>query len=359
MKILIWGTGKLCERYLSQGEIDNNDIIGYVQSTRTEQLFKGKTVYLPEEVSTLEYDYIFVLVARFTNEIRDIAFSNNIDIDRMVFYDTLSWIDGHSYTDDYYIKKVLNKELCNSEEEKIKQTFPKLYSMIENNRTFSDLSIATFANGMDLIDGDKVIYSSNFDKMTDYMDYFRFRTFEFVARDIKERKIEGSCAEVGVFRGDFSKYINKLFPEKTLFLFDTFEGFDANEIDKEISSGLTTEEARTAFNDTSIEFVKNVLPYPEKCIFRKGYFPETAEGLEKEKYAFVSIDVDLEDSIYAGLEYFYPRMSMGGVIFVHDYNNRFYFGVKKAIRRYEEHIGHSLWGLPIADQGGTLIIRKI
>lgn len=46
------------------------------------------------------------------------------------------------------------------------------------------------------------------------------------------------------------------------------------------------------------------------------------------------------------------------MIFCHDYNNRMYFGVKKAIDRYEKEIGAKLKKVPIADQGGTLIIMK-
>ena len=32
----------------------------------------------------------------------------------------------------------------------------------------------------------------------------------------------------------------------------------------------------------------------------------------------------IENSIYEGLKYFYPRLSLGGYIFVHDYNSSLY-----------------------------------
>lgn len=75
-------------------------------------------------------------------------------------------------------------------------------------------------------------------------------------------------------------------------------------------------------------------------------------------YAFVSIDVDFEISILAGMRYFYPRLASGGVIFVHDYNNRFLEGVKQAIKSFEEEMGLCLRKVPLADEGGTLVILK-
>ena len=48
------------------------------------------------------------------------------------------------------------------------------------------------------------------------------------------------------------------------------------------------------------------------ALIKKGLFPDTTIGLENNTYAFVSIDVDLEKSIYNSLEYFYPRLNCGG-----------------------------------------------
>lgn len=78
----------------------------------------------------------------------------------------------------------------------------------------------------------------------------------------------------------------------------------------------------------------------------------------RELYAFVSIDVDFEDSIYEGLRFFYPRMNDRGVIFLHDYNSAFLSGVKSALKRYEQELGFLLRKIPLADRAGTLAIVK-
>lgn len=354
MIIYIWGTGKVADRYLSTDEISMDCLGGFIETDKAKDMYRGKKVFTPKEVAKQEYDYIFVLVYRYSEQIREIAANSGIETDKMVYIDTERWKNSEVLTKSSFPYHVP----CFYNENEVRLKFPKLFEMIEEKRAYSYMSIVTFSNGMDLIDNNRVIFSPGYDSLLDSVDYFRFRSFEFVAKEIKSKNIKGDCAEVGVFKGVFAKYINKMFPEKTLYLFDTFEGFDEQEISREIEAGLADESCKEVFNDTSIEYVKSIMPYPQNCIFRKGYFPNTAKGLEERTYAFVSIDVDLEESIFACLDYFYPRMEKGGVIFIHDYNNRMYFGVKKAIERFEYKIGHSLYGVPIADQGGTLIVTK-
>lgn len=62
--------------------------------------------------------------------------------------------------------------------------------------------------------------------------------------------LPGALAELGVYRGDFAAALNRRFPERTLYLFDTFAGFDARDIADEQSAGLSR--AGTGdFSDTS------------------------------------------------------------------------------------------------------------
>ncbi len=76
-----------------------------------------------------------------------------------------------------------------------------------------------------------------------------------------------------------------------------------------------------------------------------------------EQFEFVLIDVDFEKSIYEGLKYFFPRLSTGGYIFVHDYNSSL-LGVERAVDRFEKEIGISLCKMPLCDANGTLVIMK-
>lgn len=59
------------------------------------------------------------------------------------------------------------------------------------------------------------------------------------------------------------------------------------------------------------------LKYPDKCKIFKGVFPDTVtEEVEKSEFAFVSLDVDLEELTYQGIQFFNPRIVEGGH-FVH------------------------------------------
>jgi O-methyltransferase len=109
------------------------------------------------------------------------------------------------------------------------------------------------------------------------------------------------------------------------------------------------------FSDTNIDLVLGKMKYPENCIVKKGYFPSTAVDID-EKFAFVSIDVDLYEPILKGLEYFYPRLREKGYIFVYDYNNNGYPGSKEVVRKFcsKNHKSY----VPISDCCGSIIITK-
>lgn len=189
------------------------------------------------------------------------------------------------------------------------------------------------------------------------VDYVRFRTLELLSEEIKKKGLKGAVAELGVFRGDFSLIINQLYPESNLYLFDTFEGFADVDIKHERENDYTSDKALTQFKNTSIDVVLSKMQHPEKCIIRKGYFPETAEGLE-DTFIFVSLDCDLYLPILAGLEYFYPRLVDGGYIMIHDYNQtNEWKGVKEAVSDFEKKHGF-VPKVPITDTCGTLIITK-
>ncbi len=203
-------------------------------------------------------------------------------------------------------------------------------------------------------------YESEFDPaIRDYYngkEYIRVRTIGLVADEV--RKIEGdwNVAELGVYQGSISCLISLLFPNRMIYMFDTFESFDRAEAAREIKDGNCDDSFVDVFKNTSEERVLGIMPYKEKCVIRKGLFPSTAEGLEDKLYGFVSLDVDLEDSTYAGLVYFVPRMIEGGYIFLHDYNHVKLKGVRNAVRRYEDDNRIRFRKVPLCDGDGTLVL---
>lgn len=184
-------------------------------------------------------------------------------------------------------------------------------------------------------------------------DYVRNSSLELVAHEINEQEITGSVAELGVYRGDFARIMNEVFPGRKLYLFDTFRGFHAVDVTIEKKRSYSTGDQD--FSKTSIDLVLRKMKYPDNCIIKQGYFPDTARDVS-EVFVFVSIDADLYKPIYDGLCFFYPRLAKGGCLFVHDYNNDEYQGAHQAVRQFcrETSIGF----FPLPDACGTAVIFK-
>lgn len=185
------------------------------------------------------------------------------------------------------------------------------------------------------------------------LDYIRISCLELAAQEIYAKNIPGSVAELGVYQGDFAQDINAVFPDKSFYLFDTFTGFDRRDVAPEVNRRFSR--ANQDFSNTSVAAVLAKMPYPAQCIVKQGFFPETAADIQ-EKFCFVSIDTDLYEPIFAGLNYFYPRLCPGGYIFVHDFNNQEYPGAAEAVRAFCREFNCSY--VPVADIGGTAIISK-
>ena len=62
----------------------------------------------------------------------------------------------------------------------------------------------------------------------------------------------------------------------------------------------------------------------------KGWIPKRFNEVQHLSFSLVHIDVDLYEPTLASLEFFYPRLSKGGVIICDDYNVSAYPGSKKA-----------------------------
>lgn len=184
----------------------------------------------------------------------------------------------------------------------------------------------------------------------------RSATLIKIAARLNSLGLSGDLAELGVYRGDTAWKLNALFPERRLYLFDTFEGFDSRDTDmeKELCCSRAQE---SEFSDTSVEAVLARMPHPEQVIVKKGYFPDTAAGLEELTFLLVSLDADLYAPILAGLEYFYPRLVSGGMILLHDYNNERFRGARQAVRDYEAKHG-SLMLVPLCDLHGSAVIIR-
>ena len=337
MNIIIWGTGIRTENNIRKHNIDLENVIGFIETEPDKQIYCNKPVWSADDLTGIQNnaDYIVVMNSYY-DEIVNYCIKKGVNIDKIAITD--------------YIPIEPYKTMYN----RLKNVYTVLYK--EGLRR---QYVVTRANEYDSVDSSRLIGKGKYTTSDYKNDYFRYRTFEMVANDLIKYRVKGDIAEFGVFRGVFSSLINEHFKDRRIFLFDTFEGFDEREAKEEVEKERCDNDFIEGHKDTTVERAVSNLPYSDKAVVCKGLFPESiTEEAENTQYAFVSIDVDFEESMYQGFKFFYPRMVSGGVIFAHDYNTYYLGGVKKAVERYESEIGHRLTAVPLADRAGTLVIVK-
>ncbi len=185
-----------------------------------------------------------------------------------------------------------------------------------------------------------------------YADKVRFFNFWFQIERIKKEGVAGSFAELGVYKGDSANIIHLMDKGRKFHLFDTFEGFQ--EKDLNVETGKAATYTKHNFADTHIDRVKKRLS-SKQFTFHKGYFPDTAKDADSEAFALVSMDADLYQPTKAGLDFFYPRLSPGGLIIIHDYNPD-WPGIMKAVDEFSENIDIPI--VALADQDNSVMIFK-
>ena len=182
--------------------------------------------------------------------------------------------------------------------------------------------------------------------------YFLLNQIEY----IKNSNIGGLIAEVGVYKGTTARLFHQSFPDKEILLFDNFEGFDKRDINHQKENSKEDLASKTVFN-TSLESVQDFVGKSALVKFIPGYFPESTESIDPDNhYALVHLDADLYNPQISGLEYFYPKMTQGGVIIIHDCNNEF-TGSKKALDEF--FLDKPETPIIIPDKSGSALVVKL
>ncbi len=170
---------------------------------------------------------------------------------------------------------------------------------------------------------------------------------------------DGDYIELGSHRGFSLRVIHRFMdPSRTLYSFDTFEGFSEQDIEVE-KSKYDTSWGAGSFAPTSVARVAHYVgdgAWPDNLKIVKGWFPESFRGLEDVRWRFVHIDFDLYQPIKAALETLWEPLLPGGIMMIHDYGCYGFPGSRMAVDAFCESIGQ----LPIelSDRWSTAVIRK-
>jgi O-methyltransferase len=158
--------------------------------------------------------------------------------------------------------------------------------------------------------------------------------------------LDGALAECGCARGMSSMQMaysiaasNPQWRGERFYICDSFQGLSEPSAEDLDMSGMERGEAKRVMSMT----FAGSMSYPFKRIselmwsqfpalsLHKGWIPDVFDGLPETKYRFVNVDVDLYAPTRASFEYFYPRLTKGGVIVTDDYN---WPGGRKAVDEF-------------------------
>ena len=323
MGIYIWGTGCGAGDFVEQG-VAPEKVTAFVDSAPGVSAFLGRPVISPEELDTADVE-LMVVASRHTLNIRRQCMELGIGPEKLFFMK------------NHYQLQNLNENLPLAE----RLLGSDLVAKIQQNCRVVRVPMGCPDGALEEKDLEN--------------DYVRLKTLEMICA--RAADVPGAAAELGVYRGAFARCINMLLPEKKLYLFDSFEGFEQSEAIRESGKGTCSDGFVAAHKNTAVEQVLAWMPHREQIRVYPGYFPGSLRGLE-DRFCLVSLDVDFEDSTYEGLKYFWPRMNPGGVILIHDYNSPNLSGVRRAVTRYEKDFHVRLPGLPLCDINGTLAIVR-
>lgn len=181
-------------------------------------------------------------------------------------------------------------------------------------------------------------------------DYYRYATLGLAATRVMKENIPGAFAEVGVYKGEMSRFLAQFCATRNYYLLDTFAGFPEEHLEGR------GEDNR--FKDTNEATVRGYFKDNPKVKVIKGMVPGTLSQIKDETFAFVLLDLDLYPPTVDSLEFFYPRMSRGGYMVMHDYNNpESDQAVKRALDGFLK--GKPELPIEIGDAWGSVIVRKI
>jgi SAM-dependent methyltransferase len=184
-------------------------------------------------------------------------------------------------------------------------------------------------------------------------DLSRFYFFNLILDQVLKEQLAGDVAELGVYKGNTAFLLTKLVNllGRTVYLFDTFEGFSSNDL-----CGIDANKL-PEFADTSLASVRALIG-DENVRFIKGRFPASADLVEPNlSFCLVHLDCDLYVPFRAALDYFYPRLVPGGFLIMHDYLGLYWDGVEKAVDEFFADKPEKV--VPIPDKSGTVVIRKL
>lgn len=170
------------------------------------------------------------------------------------------------------------------------------------------------------------------------------------------KNVPGDVSECGVYKGGsaflLARHISDSGLDKRLCLFDSFNGLST----PDVLDGSWWHKGD--LQSTVVDVTENLKPIGDYSFIDiyEGWIPDRFDEVEDRTFCFVHIDVDLAQPTLSAVEFFYPKLSQGGIMLMDDYGFTSCPGVTKVFDDFMADKPEQIINL---SSGGCFIVKKI
>ena len=182
----------------------------------------------------------------------------------------------------------------------------------------------------------KKLYNDLWNGVYTLIDKPRFNTIDIVSKIIEAENVKGDIVECGVWRGGMSVYLAYTFPERTIWVADSFEGFQNNGEGDYVFEGHERHQrdfdrahagaVRAGMSiSIGLDEVKGVFKHfglegDDKIEYLKGWVCNTLDPktCPIKEIALLRVDVDAYAATLEVLENTYDKVPSGGFVVFDD-----------------------------------------
>jgi O-methyltransferase len=144
--------------------------------------------------------------------------------------------------------------------------------------------------------------------------------------------VDGAIVECGSLHGGIAAAIAEVLPGHTVYLLDSYEGVpDSGSKDSLKDKQLLAQWRPRDIADEEIAY-DTMRRQANPFVVRRGWFKDTVPKLEADPIALLRLDGDLYESTMVCLTHLFPRVPVGGLIIIDDYED--WDGCTRAVHNY-------------------------
>ena len=176
-----------------------------------------------------------------------------------------------------------------------------------------------------------ILDSANKIKRNDRDIFTDIRYYSLIncVRNVLSKNETKDFVELGCWKGQSAYIISRLIKESkkkiNFHIFDSFKGISSatgkDKILYKIENNFTSSES--FLNNDVLKDFKFTRTYA-------GWIPSRFKEIKNKKFSFVNIDLCMYEPTFESLNFFFPRLIKGGVMFSNSYNSKIFPGESKA-----------------------------